>query len=92
MYEDNDGDDSDSGAFRNVTVDIPSGGTTVDDVGIEAIAISTSPPTGYTPYTTLTELPNAIKNNKNTYVWFKVRVYDDEGQRVYSKYYRCASA
>lgn len=92
MYEDNDGDDADSGAFRNVTVDVPTGGVSVGSVDLTAIAVSTYQPTGYDGAVYLTELPNAIKNNRNTYVWFKVRVYDDQGEKLYTKNYYCASA
>lgn len=92
MYEDNDGDDSDSGAFRNVTVDVPTGGVSVGSVDLTAVAVSTYQPTGYDGAVYLTELPNAIKNNRNTYVWFKVRVYDDQGEKLYTKNYYCASA
>lgn len=92
MYEDDEGTPCDSGAFRNVTVDVPTGGVSVGSVDLTAVAVSTYQPTGYDGAVYLTELPNAIKNNRNTYVWFKVRVYDDQGEKLYTKNYYCASA
>ena len=68
------------------------GGVSIGDVSIESIAVSSYQPTGYEGAVLLTELPNAIKNNRQTYVWFKVRVRDTDNQQIYSKYYYCASA
>lgn len=91
-YENADGDDVETGASRTVTVDV--GGTSqyVDDIDLGEIAVSSYQPTGYEGAVLLTQLPNAIKNNQNTYVWFKVKALDQNGHSLYTKKYYCASA
>ena len=67
-------------------------GADVANIDLGEIAVSPYPPTGYEGATPLTELPNAIKNNHNTYVWFKVKALDSNGRSLMTKNYYCASA
>jgi len=79
--------------FSSVTVNVPSS-PSVDSIDIpnNYIYVSTYQPTGVDNPTVLTKLPNEIKNNKNTYIWFRVDAKDGSGNILKSKWYRCASA
>lgn len=91
-YENADGDDVETGASRTVTVNVSGTSQYVDDIDLGEIAVSSYQPTGYEGAVLLTQLPNAIKNNQNTYVWFKVKALDQNGHSLYTKKYYCASA
>ena len=83
-----------SGAVYNTgkTVQATYSGADVANIDLGEIAVSSYPPTGYEGATLLTQLPDAIKNNHNTYVWFKVKALDSNGRSLMTKSYYCASA
>lgn len=90
-YENSSGDDVSTGAKKTVTVNV-SGSAPVSSIDIGSIAVTPNQPSGYEGATELTQLANSIKNNRNTYVWFKVKALDANNNVLYTKNYKCASA
>lgn len=77
--------------LSSVSVEVPSS-PSVAGISVGNIATSTTQPTGYEGATLLSNLANAIKNNRNTYVWFLVKALDGDNHTLYTKAYYCASA
>lgn len=86
------GADSGYTGLSSVKVTVSVSAPSVSSIDLGNIAISPSQPTGYEGATLLTKLANSIKNNRNTYVWFKVRALNSSGGVLYTKNYYCASA
>lgn len=79
--------------ISSITVNVPTSAPVNSiDIPTNQIAVSPNQPSHVTSPTKLTDLPNKIKNNKNTYVWFRVDAKDSSGTILKSKWYYCASA
>lgn len=78
--------------LSSVKVTVSVSAPSVSSIDLGSIAVSSYQPTGYEGATLLTQLANSIKNNRNTYVWFKVKALNSSGGTLYTKNYYCASA
>ena len=86
------GADSGYTGLSSVNVTVSVSAPSVSSIDLGSIAVSSYQPTGYEGATLLTQLANSIKNNRNTYVWFKVKALNSSGGTLYTKNYYCASA
>lgn len=76
--------------YSSVTVSVPSS-PAVNSIDLDNVIISTYQPGGVVNPVLLTTLANAIKNNRNTYIWFRVRALSGS-TTLFTKWYYCASA